>query len=309
MTHGFTPPFKCDNDGNIYFLNRAQETTIHKLTAKGEQVAEFESAARSEKRLLHAGFFEVTQDGEIDQLVSLQDPKRYVYTFKSDGNFKEQITLNTGFWWFPRALAVFPSGEMLITGSEYDKDVNAPMWPFTGIFSGDGALLKEVKLEDDETLHDMAAAGDDRVTGGADSQANHAVDFTQMERAADGNVYLMRWTNPAIIYAISPGGAVVRRLKIDPEDSRYHPHALHAFQNRLAVLFLDYNTSEKIMKIVDLEGHEIATYDEVDSKDKDGKDEPMLSGAFYCYTENPTRFVFLGAQDDGKLQLVTVEPR
>lgn len=306
MTHGFTPPFKCDSDGNIYFLNRAYDATIQKLTAKGERVAMFEASSHSEKKLVSTGTFDVTLEGEVYQLVFPQELKRYVFTFKSDGSFKAPIQLNRSFWWFPTSLAVFPSGEMLITGSEYDKDVNAPMWPFTGIFAADGSLLKEVKLDDDETLHDMAAKGDKRVTSAENPQANHAVDFTQMERAQDGNVYLMRWTNPAIIYAISPGGAVVRRLKIDPGDSHYSPHALHIFQNRLAVLFLEWNTNEKIMKIVDLEGHEIATYDELRTKDEH---QSMLSGAFYCYTENPTRFVFLGTKDDGRLQFLTVEPR
>ena len=307
MTHGFSPPFKCDGDGNIYF--RGLEPTIQKLSAKGERVALFEAAPNSEKRLLHAGAFDVTPDGEVYELAFPQEFKRYVFVFKSDGSFKAPITLNTGFWWFPSSLAVFQSGEMLITGSEYDKDVNSAMWPFTGIFGADGNLLKEVKLEDDETLHDMAASGDKRVSSVENPQINHAVDFTQVERASDGNVYVMRWTNPAIIYAISPGGAVVRRLKIDPGDKRFYPHSLHTFQNRLAILFLEPTTFNKIIKVVDLEGHEIAIYDDIGVNGPDGKKQPMLSGAFYCYTENPTRFVFLGAEDDGKLQFVTVEPR
>jgi hypothetical protein len=35
----------------------------------------------------------------------------------------------------------------------------------------------------------------------------------------------------------------------------------------------------------------------------------MLGSAFACYTENPTRFIFLGADDDSKLQLWIAEPR
>lgn len=205
VTTGFTPPFKCDSGGNIYFVNRAYDSTIQKVTPKGERSAVFESAPHSEKKLLHGGAFDVTPDGEVYELVFPAEYKRYVFSFKSDGSFKSPISLNPGFWWFPVALAVFPSGEMLITGTEYDKDVNAAMWPFTGIFGADGSLLKEVKLDDDSTLHDMAAAGDKRVSNDENPQANHAVDFTQMESAQDGNVYLMRWTNPTIIYAISPG--------------------------------------------------------------------------------------------------------
>lgn len=56
------------------------------------------------------------------------------------------------------------------------------------------------------------------------------------------------------------------------------------------------------MKIVDLEGHELGSYD-------DGKAKDVLSAALACYTENPTHFVFFGADDDNKLQLWHVQPR
>ncbi|MGA9527615.1 MAG: hypothetical protein WBS24_05825 [Terriglobales bacterium] len=135
---------------------------------------------------------------------------------------------------------------------------------------------------------------------------NRALSGTQIEIAADGNACLMRWTNPAIIYAISPGGEVVRRIDVDPGDPAYGPGSMHVFQNRIAVLFIEPNTYEKIMKVVDLKGHEIATYNEVRA---DGKPQALLTGAFYCYTENPTRFTFLGANDDSKLQFWIAEPR
>jgi len=276
------------------------------LNPKGEQVALFQPSARTDKKLNHAGPFDIAPDGELYELVYPHELSRYVFTFKADGGFKSSITLNPGFPWFPSKLVVFPSGQMLITGSEYDKDVNGAMWPFTGIFAPDGSMLKEVKLDDDETLHDMAAVGDKRVSTEGDPQGNKAVTFTQLEMAADGNGYLMRWTNPAIIYAISPGGQVVRRMKIDPGDPRYYPRTLHTFQNRIAILFVDPDNFEKIMKIVDLEGHELATYEETKTRENN---RPTLSTAFYCYTENPTRFIFLGTNDEGTLQFLTVEPR
>ena len=116
-------------------------------------------------------------------------------------------------------MAVFPSGNLLISGLEYDHDrKNSVMWPFTGIFGSDGALLKEVKLEDDDAIHDMALSGDQRVSSFTNPSANHAVEFSKMEAGADGNIFLMRWLTPAIFYAISPGGAVVRRFTVDPGD-------------------------------------------------------------------------------------------
>jgi hypothetical protein len=306
VANSFYPPFECDADGNIYFQNDPRAPAIQKFNSKGEPVALFRAAPNTEKKIDHSGSFAVTPSGDLFELVFPHEINRYVFSYKSDGAFKSTIKLDPGFPWMPHRLAVFPSGQMLITGSEYDQDRSAAMWPFTGIFAADGSLLKEVKLEDDETLHDMAAAGDARVSVPGIPQSNRALANSHIEMAADGNGYLMRWTNPAIIYAISPGGEVVRRLKVDPGESNYQPGTMHVFQNRIAVLFIEPNTYEKIMKIVDLEGHEIATYNELRAN---GRPQAFLTGAFYCYTENPKRFIFLGASDDSKLQFWIVEPR
>jgi hypothetical protein len=251
--------------------------------------------------------FALASDGDLYQVVFPHEFDRYLFVYKSDGTFKSAIKLNPGFVWSPHALAVFPSGNLLITGSEYDRDRKAAMWPFTGIFAPDGSLLKEIKLEDDETLHDMAASGDARVTLPQDTHANLAISHTQVETASDGNGYLMRWTNPTIIYGISPGGEVVRRVKVDPGEAGYRPAAMHVYQNRIAVLFVNAQTRAKVMKIVDLEGHALATYDEPVANGK--TPGAMLGSSFACYTENPTRFVFFGADDDDRLQLWIAQPR
>jgi hypothetical protein len=195
----------------------------------------------------------------------------------------------------------------LIAGEEYDADRRAAMWPFTGIFAADGRMLKEIELEDDKTFHDMAAAGDTRVALQGLPHANRAIDNGQVEVAADGNAYLMRWAAPAIFYAISPGGEVVRRFTVDPGAPGYYPSAMHVNNNRIAVLFVELQKGEGVMKVVDLEGHAIAIYAEPKYDPNAGTES--LGAAFACYAENPTRFTFLAAGDDNRLQLITAEPR
>ena len=152
----------------------------------------------------------------------------------------------------------------------------------------------------------MAASGDPRVSSPVNPQANHAVDFSQMEAAADGNIYLMRWLTPAIFYAISPGGEVVRRFTVDPGDADLRPTEMHIAGNRIAVLFFHPQTMATRMKIVDLEGREIATYDEND----DAKSEAGgLGTAFACYTANPERFAFLSTGDNQRIEFLFAEPR
>jgi hypothetical protein len=295
----------CDGSDNLY-VQKEPRDAVRKFNAKGELAALFQAAANTDKKIDATGYFTLAPNGDLYQLVYPHEFDRYVYVYKSDGAFKSAIKLNPGFVWFPHTLAVFGSGQLLIAGSEYDKDKTAAMWPFTGIFAADGSLFKEIKLEDDDTLHDMAALGDARVASPRSPQLNRAVEFSQAEMAADGNAYLMRWTNPAIIYAISPRGEVLRRLKIDPGDPGYQPSTMHVFQNRIAVLFVDAK-SDFLMKIVDLEGHDLARYDEVEANRR--QPGAMLGSSLACYTEDPTRFVFLGANDENRLQFWVGEPR
>ena len=159
-----------------------------------------------------------------------------MFAFKSDGTYKSAVKLNPGFAWVPSALASFPTGGFLVTGLAYNHD-NPVMIPFTGVFGAGGTLLKEVKLTDDDDLFDMAASGDPRVATSSNSSHNHAVSASKMEVGSDGNVYLMRSINPAIIYAISSGGEIVRRFGADSGDANDKIVSMHVAPGKLALLF------------------------------------------------------------------------
>jgi len=304
----FFPPLRCDSDGNYYFPTEVVGApVIHKLNPRGQKVASFRPDANPDLKVDLAAWYALDPGtGELYQLVDPHVLDRYVYVYKSDGTLKSTIKLQTGFPFFPNRLAIFPSGQFLVAGDEYDADRTAAMWPFTGIFAPDGRLLKELELEDDQTLHDMAASGDARVVSPTNSQSNLAIDYGLLEMGTDGNAYLVRWGNPAIFYTISAGGQVVRRFTVDAGESGYRPAGFHITGNRIAILFWDRESADEVMKIVDLEGHDIATYEA--PKGAYGGDTG-LGSSFACYTENPTRFTFLGADDNRRVQFWIAEPR
>ncbi len=307
MANTFVNALQCDGDGNVYFRADVDGTSgIHKLNNKAERVALFEPNANADLKIDAATSFALESDvGDLYELVFPHEINRYVFVYKPDGTLKSKVKLQPGFPFFPSKVAVFPGGQLLISGTEYDADKSATRWPFTGIFAPDGRLLKELELGDEKDLHDLAKLGDTRfVLQG--TNASLAVGNGQLEVAADGNAYLMRWTNPAIFYAISAGGEVVRWFTVDPNEPAYRPSEMHIHKNRIAVLFIEPQTNEKIMKIVDLEGHAVATYDELKVN---GKPRDVLGASFACYTENPTRFTFLGANDDSRVELWIAEIR
>jgi hypothetical protein len=227
-----------------------------------------------------------------------------VFVYKPDGNVRSVIKLQPGFFLDPTKVAAFSSGGLFVAGLEHDHDPDNPvMWPFEGIFSADGALLKELHFEDDEKIHDMAAAGDSHVLLNNNPSSNLAISGGEAEVASDGKVYLMRRLSPAIFYSVSAGGEV-GRFTLDPGRPDFVPHSMHIAGNRIAVLFWKQLTSEEFLKVVDLEGHEIATYE---APMKNGWSE--LGPAFACYALNPERFIFFTTMEDEKLGIITATPK
>jgi hypothetical protein len=307
MATEFYSPLKCDQDGNIYLQDDPVEPAIHKLDPKGNDVALFRPTANPDLKVDVGGYFTIAPSGEVYEIVMAHEITRYVFEYQADGTLRSKLKLQTGFAWIPSTLAVFPSGHLVISGLAYDRNNKDVMQPFSGIFSPDGNLLKEIHLQDDDDLRDMAANGDARVSSPVSPRINRAISASQLEIGADGNAYLMRWTTPAIFYAISAGGETVRRFVVDPGDQSFRPVSMHISGQRIAVLFVDPQTHQKLMKLVDLEGHELATYDEVAANSSSPTD--MLGGAFACYSANPERFTFLGADDKDRVQFWIAEPR
>jgi hypothetical protein len=308
VTGAIRPPIKCDEGGNIYLhTDESPVAAVHKISPTGERLVTFDATSDPNHKVDVASYFALEPGADaLYQLVYPHEISRYIFAFGPDGTFKSAIKLNPGFAFMPTKVAVFPSGQFLVSGLEYDADKTSAMWPFTGIFDTNGKLLKELELEDDRTLHDMAASGDTRAAVAGNIHGNRAISNSEIEIGADGNAYLMRWTNPTIFYAISPGGEIVRRFTVDPGGTEFWPFAMHIYKNRIAILFGERDTDKAVMKIVDLEGNAIETY-YVPMDDK--KPDAKLSVAFACYTENPTHFIFIGGNDEGKMQLWLAEPR
>ena len=300
----------CDSQGNLYLGSDSPATPgIRKLGPTGELLARFAPTNNPDVEVGGAGSFAVGQNGDMYVVVGAKNEiTRHVLVFKSDGTYKSEIKLQPGFAWVPASIGIFANGSLLMTGQEFVK--GQPMLPFTGIFSGDGKLLKELDLEDDKVIDEMAVSGDSRVTSYSNPASNRAVSWGKMQTARDGNIYVMRWLSPAIFYAVSPSGNVVRRFTVDPGRDDLMPMEMHISGDRIAVLFVQRETHEKLMKVVDLEGNELATYDYERPADGVSKSElPHLGLAFACYTAKPERFTFLTTTDDYRIQLQFAEGR
>lgn len=304
IADSFGLPVVCDDDGNLYVRTDPDGVqALHKLNSKGQRIALFQATSPTVK-VDAAGSFAVTPDGDLYQLIFAREINRYVFVFARNGPLKSEIKLQPGFPFSPSKIAVFPNGDLLITGLKYDQDRNnKTKWPFTGIFAPDGTLRRELSLKDDQLIHDMAVGGDPTVVPPETPSVNYAIARGDAQAAADGNIYVMRRLPKPIFYAISPGGSV-RRFEVDPGHDDFVPESMHVSGTRIAVMFWQPQTYEQIIKVVDLRGRSQAAYYEPAAKEG----EQPLGLGFACYTQTPERFTFLEATDDDRLALIAAIP-
>ncbi len=293
-------PFRCDSSGNIYLMTADQGVFgVKKISSVGKRLAVFEpTTAPGFSQVDVVGRFSIDPDGNVYQIVLTRDVARFVIVYGPDGRYKSTIKLQTKFPFVPDFVAPFSDPNyILVSGSAEQGDPRKhPPRPFTGVFSSNGTLVKDVDLSDDQQIYNMAVDGDKRVVDPAAPYVNTAVSRGDIQPAEDGNLYLMRALNPPIIYAISLSGTVVKRFKVEGADAKLVPHSMQVSRGRIAIQFRDPVSHEQIFRVIDMEGHAIAEYR-----------EPMVDGhssfgsAFVCYSSAEEKFTFATAGDDETL--------
>ncbi len=302
VARDFAMPLQCDADGNVYLRSDSDGfPAIHKITPKGERTATFVASSCSDIKVRHTGQSFVAPDGRVYQVAFPVDQQPYVLIFDDDGTCHSKIKLDTPFSFMPYQLVVFPSrGNMLISGTRW-RPQSKQYVPYTALFSSSGTILKDVDLESDPEKPKDA-------TGKAhpeDAPAElHSVSGGAMLLAGDNNVYLIRKEAAPTIYAISEGGSVTLSFRVDSGDPNLLADGMQITGNRIAILFGGPNGSRALIKVVDLEGKQLAQYD---VPTRNGRITLPLTLA--CYSYPPEAFTFLSTTKDDKLVLETVEPR
>jgi hypothetical protein len=295
----------CDEEGNVYA--RKYDTTgnppkfmrapVQKIKVDGRLSESFGVGDALLDAVVN-GFF-AASDGKVYLLAWAQATghpgySAYVVKFAADGSMESKIQIDGEQRFLPAHIAVFKSGEILISGRDRYT-------PFTGVFTPSGKLIRQISEPEDEELRKRAEAADPDVLAYS-NVGNDAVDLGGVAGGSDGNVYLMRRTNPALIYVISARGKVVRKLQINTEDSLMLPAGLQSFPGGLAVLFASREGGKaRVLRVVDLEGNPVATYQ---------IENGLRLGDLGCYA--PPTFTFLRAAEDdvhGFMYLSKVEPR
>lgn len=277
-------PVKCDSDGNLYVIHYSRPdplaVPIEKITREGKLAARFEirSAPGFEKG--HALDFAVGGQGEVYVLTALKVNEGYVVRFtevgKYDSSFKLEPRLE------PQQLAVFPSGELLVSGKELHFSFGGLKRTgriLLAIYDRSGSLLRAITLPREIQW------------------------LTNAEPADDGNVYLlMRAVPDPEVFVISPAADVLRRFGVRSRGEGFRVIGMRPAGGKIAIELAKDNP----------EGMgDIYLYSIIDAQTGERFAEHSPSsearGIWACY--QPDDFTFLSSQGQPpRLAIVRAKP-
>jgi hypothetical protein len=284
-------PNFCDDQGRLYVKlvkpGTAMEGPLLRLSAKGVLEVEFDTAGAI------TNVFAVRPNGGV-AMVRSDGSVKVVENFGPDGKRESSVRLEKPPKpFFPRQIAVFRSGEMLVAGVQYHPGFKAS----TAIYDATGHLVKQFELDGDAEIERAIEVGDARYTrspGLGNRPAERSVAIT----GDDGFVYLMRATSPTIVYVISAAGEVVRKIAASASaDDGLPDMALRVAKNRLTVELsrgcddplYPRSCQSKVYTVLDATtGKRLADY----QTDKE------TDGTMACYAPDPDRFFTFGLAPD-----------
>ena len=304
MGGAFMGSSKCDADGNLYIRKYATDRPllgpVVKIDGDGKRTALFDPVAFSQLALDRADAFSPASDGGLYQIAQsgVVKPHIYVLKFSSDGSPSSPVRLEADFEVY--SFAAFLDGNLLVSGMERDvpnrRDLGRAV---TEVFSADGRLLAQLSFDPPpEAAKTAGKPGTKEVSEAGKSVPT--LDLADAEVGADGNLYAMRNSSPALIYVISPAGQVVRTLKVHAPLARARTGTFHISGNRLAVSFWSGDSHFQILVVTDAQtGRRIATF----------FDPGALGSSFACYSAEEGVFTFLTLGEGNALEVIRAEAR
>lgn len=282
---GVSSSAKCDADGNLYVPGIPAAgpllASVFKIDPSGKVVAIYNPKDFAQLALDRADTFTPASDGGLYQIAQrgIVKPDIYVLHFASDGSASSATRLDAGLEVY--TFAAFLDGTFLVSGVKRDLiDKKDHGTNFTAVFTADGRELSQLSFKENALVAPPPANTFAKPPGKPEAPT---FDLAEAEAGADGYLYVVRRSSPALIYVISASAKIVSTFKVESPLANAAPAAFHLSGNRMAVLFID-NKENSIIAVVDAQtGQRIASYSSPRS----------LGTTFACYAANDEAFTFL----------------
>ena len=293
----------CDGAGNVYarpvmfgaLPEIAARAPVQQIKTDGTLGRSYRIADASPDLLIPVSGFFVAANGKVYIVGWSGEPDHlggriYVVAFSAEGSVESVVHIDSRERFSPQSLAVFDSGEMLLSGWQGETGHT----PYAAVFASDGTLSKKIVQPEDAELAKRADAGEADLMPGP--EYGNVAALGRVIIGSDGNAYLMRRASPVVVYVVSRSGEVVRTLHIDATGLR--PLDIQSAEGTLAIFF-GSDSGNQALRVVDFSGNQLASLDIF------GGGEGNQS--FACYT--PATYSFFASDESGNTYLRKFELR
>jgi hypothetical protein len=300
MGGAFLNHSKCDADGNLYIPKYARDRPllgpVVKIDPDGKRSALFDPAAFTQLGLDRAYGFSPASDGGMYQVAQsgVVKPRIYVLHFSSDGSPSSSTLLEADFEVY--TFAAFAEGNFLVSGVKRDlQNKTDHGHNFTAVFSADGRELAQLSFQEPQ---ESAIAQTRKANTGEAQKPAPTLDLAEAEAGSDGNLYVMRFSSPALVYVIAPSGKIMKTIKVASALADALPSAFHVSGNQMALSFWNEEKQSQSVVVADAQtGRKIASY----------ADPGGLGPSFACYSANDGVFTFLNLGEGNALEVIRAE--
>ncbi len=254
--YGFWGGAQCDQDGYIYW--RAATTgdfesdPVWKISPKWDRYTEFSVPKELAEEEFKLGAFTVAPDGTLFQVAySSLNGQVLLLRFDSNGQVSSKTTLAVPERLAPQVVAVFPNGEILLSGRlDQETPAGGEVQRRVAIYAEDGRLQAPVKLPNRKTAAN-ATEKDETEASAPGGEETTQSDVSQLPRWAvamseDGNAYLLLGMQ---IFAVNARGEVSRTVALSDVPSGFEPTNIQVSHGILSVKFMKGRVGELIEQV------------------------------------------------------------
>lgn len=300
--HALYLPVRCDGNGNFYlreYESGMNASPVLKVTRKADNLIRFSLDSVSDLKGASVQDFAVTTDGTVYQLLQFGDDV-IITESSADGRIVGQTKLERQFW--PAHFTPLSGNRgFLVMGSELPQKGGPPPKFVTFIFDASGRLVRDLKLSQDEVENKKEETGKNQKGGPLANESMLPLVLGDIQSDNAGRLFILRASDPAVIFVVDSSGRLQRTLKAIPPESGMTVGAMQVSNGLLALLFQKGDDKGQIIK------RTMVVLDSSTGRKNSEYAVPATFGtAFACYTGES--FGFVTTTPGGKLALQTAKP-
>jgi len=242
----------CDDSGSVYLrpmLNLDQgafANPVVRIDRKGTTQAFGTTGIPGMRRDTYIFAYTVDPSGRVFELVRTVDEaadEMFLVSFSRSGEFLTKSRFESEFR--PHSFVALPTDDFLISGVRQKQAVPRTHEAVVGIFGPDARLKRSLKDAKDDRFTPVSSP-----SGNSAKVRNPAIELGSAKVGPDGNLYVLKSSDPAVVEVFNLAGRQLRALKLAPPFPKAQSHDLFVTPDRVVVMYQRTKDSAEVKEPV-----------------------------------------------------------